>query len=117
MLMIHPSEAFRLEAKDALFCHVESLSKKTLVSLLSTQSDSQNELTHRRNSSLLMPFPKDEAGLRMNGRRLSFQDTLKYRAELEVNVQQQGGLQKALSMQGSRTLEQTVSELMELFRK
>ena len=65
--------------------------------------DIQSSKMSLKGSAHLLPFPKDEMNLRNNGRRLSFQDTLKYRQELEVNVQQAGGLERALSIEDSRS--------------
>jgi hypothetical protein len=76
--------------------------------------DTHSSKLSLRGSTHLLPFPKDEMSLRNNGRRLSFQDTLKYRQELEVNVQQAGGLERALSIEDSRsfTLDAIIDSLL-----
>ena len=94
---------------------IASLNKKSKG--LDQSQDSVATKQALRSSSLLLPFPKDAASLRQNGRRLSFSDTLKYRKELEVNVQQQGGLEKALSIQGSASLLQVTDGILRIFNR
>ena len=76
----------------------------------------QSSSTASSSGHLSIHFPKDDPMLRQSGaRRLSFSDTMRYRKELEVNMQQEGGLGKALNVEGSSSLEDACLVLIKLW--
>jgi hypothetical protein len=65
-----------------------------------------------------MAFPTESIALRQNGRKLYYQDAIRYRQELEINVDQQGGLRRALHLENStESLEEVTGSLIDIFNQ
>jgi hypothetical protein len=63
-------------------------------------------------------FPTESIGLRQNGRKLYNLDAIRYRQELEINVDQQGGLRRALHLENStESLEEVTGSLIDIFNQ
>ena len=65
-----------------------------------------------------LSFPTDQIGIHQNGRKHYNHDTIRYRLELEINVDQQGGLRRALHIVNSvDSLEGVTGSLLDIFEK